>query len=60
MIRLESSGSDCTVGSGLRENGFNSAYTPLEPGEQELSTGMLPTSAEQVAFGGKTDYLLLP
>jgi hypothetical protein len=28
MIRLESSGSDCTMGSGLRENGVNSAYTP--------------------------------
>jgi hypothetical protein len=28
MIWLESSGGDCTMGSGLRENGVNSAYTP--------------------------------
>jgi hypothetical protein len=27
IIRLENSGSDCTMGSGLRENGFNSACT---------------------------------
>jgi len=27
MVRLESSGGDCTMGSELRENGVNLAYT---------------------------------
>jgi len=29
MIRLESSGNDCTMGAGFRENSVYSTYTPL-------------------------------
>ena len=28
MIRLESSGNDCTMGAGFRENSVYSTYTP--------------------------------
>lgn len=36
MIRLESSGSDCTMGAGFGENGVNSAYTQILTQHTEL------------------------
>jgi hypothetical protein len=31
MIRLEGSGSDCTMGAGFREDSVYSTYTPTDP-----------------------------